>query len=70
VSRILWKIVGGLEKAVEWLGRTTAGRIVAAAIIVLIGVLVALITAEPAFGIWTVLLLTIGLVLAIVLRRK
>ncbi|UCC63242.1 MAG: hypothetical protein JSV36_21330 [Anaerolineae bacterium] len=70
MSKILWEIVGGLEKAVEWLGRTTTGRIVAAAIIVLIGVLVALITAEPAFGIWTILLLTIGLVLAIVLRRK
>ena len=70
MSETIWKIVEKLEQVVEWVKATTPGKIAAAVAIVALGVIVALISSEPAFGCWTVALLVVGLGLLVVLRQK
>jgi hypothetical protein len=70
VQEIFWKIVGRLERAVEWLEATAMGRTVAAVSILVIGALVAWLSAELVYGCLTVAVLVVAFGLIFVLRRE
>jgi hypothetical protein len=69
MQKIFWRIVKGLETAVDWAKNTTVGQIVTVVVTVIIGLIVALISDRlvVGFAVTVVLLVLYGLLLT---RRR
>jgi len=55
----MWKIVGRLEVAFDWIKNSRYGTIVAIVGIILLGFIIGLISSNPTLGFWSAMFLII-----------